>query len=651
MTAVPGAGTELKILHLEDDATDAALVREFLLAEWPRCQIKVVSSRFAFIGELQLWRYDLILADYTLGAFNGMEALQIAKERAPDTPFIFVSGTIGEDKAIEAVRCGAQDYILKDRMKRFVTAVPRALRECDERRKRQRAERRVLELAEMLHQAREAIVITDLEDHIISWNAGAEHLFGWRSDEALGKLPAELFNREAMAQLQPARDETSVKGAWSGELRLHNRQAMPVIVESRQTLVLDESGQPKARLSINCDVTDRKRLEEQFLRAQRMENIGLLAAGIAHDLNNVLAPMVMSAPMLRKWVTDKAGLQMIELLEKSAERGSGLVRQILTFAQGASSEQRTVHMKTVIRDIAALIAGSFPKTIRFEQNIPADLWPVKASPIQIHQVLLNLCVNARDAMPQGGTLLVCAENCRLDVAASHMIEGGFAGSFVVLHVQDTGPGIPKDVLERMWEPFFTTKSSDKGTGLGLSTVRGIVKSHGGFIEVRTRPGEGTAFRVYLTAEESAVPEVPVAVAPAPQKPGDLILIVEDSADIRDMTAAMLMRQGYRVLLAADGAEAVNLFTQRGHEIKVVVTDLRMPNLDGAALARVLYRINPAVRMLVVSGVPPGGTPSTTPWPDNFAADFLAKPFRPEALLKKVRELIQSQTTVTPVSAE
>jgi two-component system cell cycle sensor histidine kinase/response regulator CckA len=618
-------------------------VRSVILEEWPNCHLKVVSSRFSYTGELQLGRYDVILADYSVLGFDGMEALALAKKRVPDTPFIFLSGTIGEDRAIEAVRNGADDYVLKDRMKRLLTAVPRALRESDERKRRRQAESRVRELAEMLNQAREAIIISDLDGHIISWNAGAEHLFGWKSDEVLGKTTAQLFSGDEQAQFTAAREETLTKGSWSGELHVHNRQGSPVVLETRRTLIRDDSGEPRAHLSINSDITDRKRLEEQFLRAQRMENIGLLAAGIAHDLNNVLAPMLMSAPMLRGWVTDPAGLRMIDLLERSAERGSGLVKQILAFAQGVSSEHRLVQIGAAMREIISVVTNTFPKTIKLEENIPADLWPVKASQIQIHQVLLNLCVNARDAMPEGGTLRLRAENCQLDIDAAREIGSGVAGSFVVLHVEDTGSGIPPAVLERMWEPFFTTKEADKGTGLGLSTVRGIVKSHGGFVEVRTKVGVGTCFRAYFPSATVSAEASSAGPRPPPRAHGELILIVEDSPDIREMTAAMLTRQGYRVLLAADGAEAVTLFNQRASEIRLVISDLRMPNLDGAMLARVLHRLNPAVKILVVSGNQPRAPWSTNPWPDNFTADFLPKPFKPDVLLRKVRELIHSKT--------
>ncbi len=757
----------LRILHLEDNPDDAELVRELIQEEWPECRITCVATRTAFIGELHLALYDLILSDFALSSLNGMEALKLAKDRVPDTPFIFLSGTIGEDRAIEAVQAGAADYVLKDRMKRLITAIGRALRESNERKKRQdaerrsrelaefldqareavivtnldghitfwnrgaerlsgwtaadahdktcaalfdaatserlatgcktasetgewmgeveitdrvgqqrlvelritlirddagrararlalgtditdrrQAERRIREQAEMLNQAREAIFITDLENRVLYWNAGAERLFGWRSDEVMNRTAEELLDATVVGGVSAASDETLAKGQWVGELRMHNRSRVAIFVESRQSLIRDDAGKPKARLCINSDITDRKRLEEQFLRAQRMENIGLLAAGIAHDLNNMLAPILLAAPMLRDHVHDVGALSLLSTVEKSAERGANLVRQILAFAHGASGDHRLLQVKHLLRDISSVISGTFPKSIRLDDSIPSDLWPIKGNPTQIHQVLLNLCVNARDAMPHGGTLRLQAENRLLDTVAAHAIEGGRAGAFLVLQVEDTGTGIPPEVLVRMWEPFFTTKESDKGTGLGLSTVRGIIENHGGFIEVFTGVDRGSTFRVYLPAEEGGPDDKRVGVPTRPLQSGkgELILVVDDERHIRDMTMTMLTRHGYRVILAADGVEAADVFAQRAAEIRLVITDLHMPNLDGAMLGRVLRRINPSVRLLVVSGMSSalGNRPDYKP--DEFADGFLHKPFKPVALLTKVQELLRSATT-------
>ncbi len=752
----------MKILHLEDNAADAELVRVLVTEEWPDCEIACVSTRAAFAGELHPGRYDLILSDFALASLNGLDALRLAKDRVPELPFIFLSGTIGEDRAIEAVQAGADDYVLKDRMKRLITAITRAMRESDERGKRRQAESRIRELAdflnqareavivtdidgrvtfwnqgaerlsgwtaaealertcdqlfgpatatqlaaacrtaletgewvgeleiadrtdaqrlielrislirdeagrprarlalgtditerrqaerrvrdqaEMLNQAREAIFITDLGNRVIYWNAGAERLFGWAPGEVMGRTAEQIFDVAVAAHIEAARVETLARGEWIGELRMQSRTRVPLIVESRQSLIRDEAGRPKARLCINSDITDRKRLEEQFLRAQRMENIGLLAAGIAHDLNNMLAPILLAAPMLREHVSDPGALSLLGTLEKSAERGANLVRQILAFAHGATGEQRLLQVKHLLRDISSVIAGTFPKSIRLEDFVPSDLWPITGNPTQIHQVLLNLSVNARDAMPNGGTLRLRAENRVLDLAAAGAIEGARPGMFLVLHVEDSGTGIPPDVLARMWEPFFTTKESGKGTGLGLSTVRGIIETHNGFIEVVTAPGRGSAFRIYIPAAEGAANDrLSTPSRPLPPGKGELILVVDDERHIRDMTMTILQRAGYRVILAADGAEAATVFAQRAAEIRLVITDLHMPNLDGAMLGRALRRLNPSARLLVVSGMSSalGNRPDYRP--DEFADAFLHKPFKPEALLAKVHELLR-----------
>jgi two-component system, cell cycle sensor histidine kinase and response regulator CckA len=524
------ASRGMRILHVEDSEDDAELVRLTLTREWPDCAVCCVGSRPAFISELSRGRFDVILCDFALATLNGFEALEIAKERTPDTPFIFLSGSIGEERAIETLRAGAADYVLKDRMERLTAAISRAL---------------------------------------------------------------------------------------------------------------DERGAPKARLCINSDITGGRRLEEQFLRAQRMETIGLLAAGIAHDLNNMLAPILLAAPMLREHVTDPGAIGLLGTLEKSAERGANLVQQILAVAHGTADDLRPVEVRHLLRDISSVIAGTFPKSITLEDDIPADLWPIRGNATQVHQVLLNLSVNARDAMPDGGTLRLHAENIVLDPAAAGALEGARPGAFVVLHVEDTGTGIAPEMLGRMWEPFFTTKATGKGTGLGLSTVRGIVEKHGGFIEVRSALGRGSCFRVHLPAEEAGPGENASAQPqPSPAGRGELILVVDDERHICDLTLTMLTRRGYRVLLAADGAEAVRVFAQCASEIRLVITDLHMPNLDGAMLGSALRRINPAIKLLAMSGMPASLSSRPDFQPEEFADAFLPKPFKPDTLLAKVHELLR-----------
>jgi two-component system cell cycle sensor histidine kinase/response regulator CckA len=409
-------------------------------------------------------------------------------------------------------------------------------------------------------------------------------------------------------------------------------------MEMSMTLVRDNAGQPKARLSIGTDVTAKKNLEEQFLRVQRLESIGMLASGIAHDLNNILAPILLAAPMLRDQVTNPVHAKMITTLEKSAERGAALVRQILSFAQGVSGAHQLVQLKHILRDSINVINETFPKNIQLVDSIPGDLWPILANPTQIHQVLLNLCVNARDAMPSGGKLRLIAENCMLDEESARQIDGAKEGAWVVLQVEDTGTGIPDNVLAHVWDPFFTTKGPGKGTGLGLSTVRGIVETHKGFISLKTVRDKGTTFRVYFPAAEVTTSQHKADSANPflVRGKGELVLIVDDEPQVRDVAAATLAHFGYRVLLAKDGTEALALFTTRGKDISVVITDLNMPMLDGAALANVVHQLNSEVKILVMSGLNSGARNAQM---QRFPGAFISKPFTASTLLNAVDELL------------
>ena len=381
------------------------------------------------------------------------------------------------------------------------------------------------------------------------------------------------------------------------------------------------------------------RREDQIFRAQRLESIGMLAAGITHDLNNVLAPIGMVAPLLRTDTTSPRDLRLLDTLERCAERGAGLVRQILGFAHGIGGEPRLVQVKHLLRDITGLVTETFPKSIVFEEKFPAELWPIRANPTQIHQVLLNLCVNARDAMPKGGTLTVRAENCVLDAKAAAAFEGATPGAWLVLHVEDTGTGIPPEVLARIWDPFFTTKTTDKGTGLCLSTARGIVASHGGFITLETKLGRGTTFRVYLPAAEGAASAADVVrPLPAVRGHGELILFVDDEQSIREVAETILTRSGYRVITACDGVEAIARFATHATDVALIITDLDMPLLDGTALASAIRRLDPTKKILAMSGL--GSTSRLQKErTGEFASAFLAKPFTVDALLDSVAPLL------------
>jgi two-component system cell cycle sensor histidine kinase/response regulator CckA len=493
----------MKILHLEDNDVDAMLISEVLKAEFPGCTITRVDTRESFLAGLEpAVAPDLILSDFSLPGFDGLTALKLARAQVPGIPFVFLSGSIGEERAIATVSAGAYDYVLKDNMARLPVVIRHALDDFAQRRQREQHELRLRELAGIIEHAAEAIVVSDMDGRITLWNDGAARLYGISAAETLGRLSEEIFPQTELVHVRMAREATLDKGEWQRELNVTTRDGREIVVDVRMSLVRDAAGRPNARLTIASDITDKKRLEEQFLRAQRVESLGLLAAGIAHDFNNVLSPMIMAAPLLRKRATDPGDLRILDILEKSAARGAGLVRQILGFARGVGGKFQLIRLGELVRDIALVIEASFPKSIVFETIVPDDLWTIQANPTQIHQILLNLAVNARDAMlPRGGTLRLFAVNRVVENPSAFMTEGARPGAFIVIEVSDTGMGIKPELLARIWDPFFTTKGEGSGTGLGLSTVRGIVAAHGGFVTVSTRIGVGTTFCVFLPASK------------------------------------------------------------------------------------------------------------------------------------------------------
>lgn len=507
----------MKILHLEDNVRDADLIHFEFLSKLPECEVDVVSTREEFEARLAAGP-DLILSDFNMPQFNGLEALRIAREKRPEVPFIFLSGTIGEERAIEALRAGASDYVIKDRPRRLLAAIERAL-----------------------------------------------------NDAALAR--------------------------------------------------------------------ERRAAEEQMHRVQRLENIGMLAAGIAHDFNNVLAPVLMGIPLLRMRYPEAADQRLFANMESSAQRGAGLVKQIMGFAHGVAGEPQLVQARHLMADLVGILEQTMPKNVQVEADFARDLWPIKTNPTQLHQILLNLCVNARDAMPQGGVLSLRASNRTLDAMAAAAVPQIRPGPFVQLEVADTGTGIPPEIMQKIWDPFFTTKGEGKGTGLGLATVRGLVHSHQGAITLQTQPGRGTTFEILLPAFPGTESVLTTAgLDAAPHGKGELVLVVDDDVSVRETTSALLSGHGYRTLAAADGAEALGLFAPRNLEIRAIITDLDMPNLDGTALAKVARTLNPSVRVIFVSGSADAQDPRRQPLPNGA---FLSKPCNGESLLRTLHGLLEA----------
>ena len=493
--------------------------------------------------------------------------------------------------------------------------------------------------ASLIDAARDAIILRDLEQRVLFWSKGAETIYGFTSGEAVGRLIPELLRPEA-ARFTEATHAVITTGAWTGEIRKMAKNGEGRTLDCRWTLLRDARGVATSILTIDTDVTERKRLEQQFLRAQRMESIGTLAGGIAHDLNNVLTPIMMSIELLRMDETDAERLDTLSVIEQSAKQGSAMVRQVLSFARGVEGRRMEIQPAHLLRDIEKLANETFLKTIRFETDIPHDLWTVTGDPTQLHQVLMNLSLNARDAMPDGGVMVLGARNVIVDEIALGPAPDGKPGPHVCLWVEDSGTGMSPEVMERIFDPFFTTKEVGKGTGLGLSTSLGIVRSHGGFIRVYSEPGRGTTFRVYLpaqtTSKGAAAPEAP---APLMRGRGETILLVDDEAAVRSITRQTLESFGYRVITATDGAEAIDAYRRDRKRIDLVVTDMMMPVMDGAALIHVLFQLNPQVRVIAVSGL--GASAQLARTAGAGVKRFLPKPYSADILLRAVREALDA----------
>ena len=512
-----------------------------------------------------------------------------------------------------------------------------ALRDITERK---RDEERIREQAALLDRTSDAIIVCGLDDVIRFWSKGAERVFGWSTAEAVGRsLLDEMFvPRDAFdAAMAPLRRDHP----WSGELKASRRDGSAITIEGRYTLLFDRSGRPEAILALNTDITERKRLEEQFFRAQRMESIGTLAGGIAHDLNNVLTPILVAVTSLRESLTDPSQAETLELIESSAQHGAQLVKQVLAFGRGAQGQRIPVNPLQVARNVAKIVKDTFPRAIDFRLKTAPDLWTLTGDPTHLHQVMVNLCVNARDAMPCGGALTLELANAVID--AGMFTPNGEAvdpGNYVCITVSDSGHGIPTAIQERIFEPFFTTKEIGQGTGLGLSTVLAITKSHGGFTVLRSREGEGTVFKVHfpaLAAPTATLSETPPAAGTLPRGSGQTILLIDDEHIIRSVSRLTLERFGYKTKLAVNGADGVAIFAQHPGQIDLVITDMNMPVMGGAETIAALRAIDPAIRIIGSSGLPPDVAADALP---GHAVDgFIAKPYGTSDLLLTVHRVL------------
>ena len=486
---------------------------------------------------------------------------------------------------------------------------------------------------------------------VIEWvNTAFTRVTGYSREEVIGQNPRLLksglhdlnFYKQMWQTIRTGR-------VWQGLVTNKRKDGALYFEEMTITPVRSEAGEVTHFIAIKQDVTDRRNLEQQFLRAQRLQSVGLLAGGIAHDLNNVLAPVLMALPMLRENPPPDERDAILGTLENGVRRGAKIIQQVLTYARGVELQRAPLRLRQSIHEVLRISEETFPRNIQIKSDLLPDLWEIHGDPTQIHQVLLNLALNARDAMPQGGQLEFRASDIELREPRQFMDFEIPAGRYVKVSVRDTGSGIASEVLERMFEPFFTTKPTGRGTGLGLSTVLGIVKSHGGLVEVETRLGEGSTFSVYFpTAPPGGVTPTVMSESSALLKgKGEMVLIVDDEPGILQMGLAILAASGYKAVTAKDGAEALGKFAEYHQQVRAIITDVMMPNMDGVALIRSARRLNSSVPAIVSTGLmnAPGEEDRTNELRDLGVKHFLRKPFATEDMLNALYLALHSESKV------
>ena len=504
---------------------------------------------------------------------------------------------------------------------------------------RKRNEERLREQADIIERAHDAVVVRDFTSDLVTvWNSGAERLYGWSASEAIGRPLGELIfgepnNRHALLE------QLISTGEFHGEIKHRARDGREVVVDSRVTLIRNDDGTPRSVLGISTDVTEQKKLEKHLLRTQRLESIGTLASGVAHDLNNILVPILMAAPILRGDPSPKEKENFLNTIETSAQRGADIVKQVLTFARGADGDRVLLQPIYLLEEIAKIAKETFPKTVRLRTSYAEDLRLLEGDPTQLHQVLLNLCLNARDAMPEGGNLSLTAENFDVDEQYATMTPGLKAGPHILISVVDTGTGIPQHIVEKIFDPFFTTKEPGKGTGLGLSSALGIVKSHGGVIRAYSA-ANGTTFRILLPSIASVFEaDEAKAQLEIPTGHGETILIVDDESAIREVAKAVLSKSGYKVLVAEDGPSALAIFVRKSKRIDVVCTDVVMPIMSGLVLARTLRKMNVKAKVIVSSARDSDYNPGELA--DIGVQGCLNKPYSRETLLRAIDRVLHN----------
>jgi two-component system, cell cycle sensor histidine kinase and response regulator CckA len=639
----------LRLLIVEDSENDA----ELLLREFSRNGYRVTSLRVESAAELrralaeQSW--DVIVSDYSLPSFDAPRALAVLKETGLDIPFVVVSGTIGEESAVDALKAGAHDFLAKARLARLVPAIERELREVRVRDARRHAERALREsehrYRRIIETTSDGVWVLDASSVTTFVNARMANLLGRSVEDVAGRPLLDFVQDDCRAQI--ASNLERREACIQVETTLERPDAVVLWVLLDSTPIFDASRNFEGTLVMATDITARKQLEEQLRHAQKMDAVGSLAGGVAHDFNNLLSIILSCSTLVLQGLRAGDPIRTdLEEIRKAGERAADLTRQLLAFSRRQVFELKILDLNQVLAGMRTMLRRLLPEHIELSLVTTSAIGKVRADRGQMEQVIMNLVVNARDAMPHGGKIVIETADAELDAiyAASHL--GVTPGRYVTLAVTDTGTGMDAATRARIFEPFFTTKEQGKGTGLGLATVFGIVQQSGGHIWVHSELGKGSRFELYLPRTEAALDTLvtfpPVA---STSRCNETILLVEDEDGVRAVARTMLRRQGYTVLEAQNGGEAFLACEQYHDPIHLLITDVIMPRMSGRELAERLAPIRPEMKVLYVSGytedaVVHNGGPGS-------GSAFLQKPITPDVFLRKVRDLLDAPHRMRP----
>ena len=643
------AGRPLRVLLVEDNPRDAKLVIAVLKRSGYCLTIDTVTSLASFQEQLERSDREVILADYNLRDWTALEALQALKNSGRDIPFIVVTGTLGDEAAVEVIQRGASDYVLKDRLARLPSAIQRALEEKTLREERKESEKalRASEAAfrGLFESAPDAIVLVNEDGRITLVNAHAESIFGYARKELIGKpvemLLPERFRERHIGHRTAFQANPTIRRMGVGiELFALRKDGVEIPVEV--TLSPLRTNEHTEILSIIRDVSERKQLELQLSQSQKMEAIGRLAGGVAHDFNNHLGVIIGYSELLLDRLPPGDPLRKsATMIREAGQRSASLTRQLLAFSRRQIFEPKVLDLNAVVSDIDSMLRPLIGEDVELVTLLDPSLGKLRADPAQVDQIIMNLAVNARDAMPHGGRLILQTSNADLDEAYASKHATVKPGHYVMLAVSDNGTGMDKQTQEQIFEPFFTTKEKGQGTGLGLSMVYGIVKQSGGYIWVYSELGQGTTFKIYLPRMDQDVADASAEPVLRPASTGqEIVLVVEDEGMLRELFCEFLRESGYTVLAAGTGEEAVEISSRHQGPIHLLLTDAVMPGIRGRELAHSLEQRRPDMKVLFVSGytddsVLRGGLvqPGTA---------FLQKPFSRGALTRKVRAVLDGE---------